>query len=119
MPKVDKKLKKYATAASIVVAVVIVVFGTLTVGATAALDDYVFFAVLIAMSPIAILSYINFRWRKGVDEHLPELFRSIVQAQETGMTLPRAIEEATKRNYGPLTPELKKMAVQMSWQGGC
>jgi flagellar protein FlaJ len=115
MPKVDKKIKTYAIVASVAVAVAIVAFGVFRVGASAALDDYVFFALIAAMTPTAVLSYMDFRWRKGVDEHLPELFRSIVQAQETGMTLPRAIEEATKRDYGPLTPELKKMAVQISW----
>jgi flagellar protein FlaJ len=31
------------------------------------------------------------------------------------MTLPQAIEEASKRDYGPLTEELKKMAAQISW----
>jgi flagellar protein FlaJ len=31
------------------------------------------------------------------------------------MTLPQALEEASKRNYGPLTSELKKMVAQMSW----
>ena len=115
MPKIDKKLKEYATIASVGVAVALVVFGAFAGGATAVLDDYVFLAIIILISPLAILSYIDFRWRKGVDEHLPELFHSIVDAQETGMTLPKAIEEATKRNYGPLTPELKRMAVQMSW----
>ena len=115
MPKIDKKLKEYATIASVGVAVALAVFGAFAGGATAVLDDYVFLAIIILISPLAILSYIDFRWRKGVDEHLPELFHSIVDAQETGMTLPKAIEEATKRNYGPLTPELKRMAVQMSW----
>jgi flagellar protein FlaJ len=79
------------------------------------LDDYVFFAFLAAISPIAILDYVDYRWRKAVDEHLPDLFRSIVQAQEVGMTLPNALEEAAKRDYGPLTSELKKMTVQISW----
>jgi len=31
------------------------------------------------------------------------------------MTLPQAIEEASKRDYGPLTKELKKINAQMSW----
>jgi flagellar protein FlaJ len=38
-----------------------------------------------------------------------------VQAQEVGMTLPNALEEAAKRDYGPLTSELKRMTVQISW----
>ena len=74
-----------------------------------------FFAFLAAISPIAILDYVDYSWRKAVDEHLPDLFRSIVQAQEVGMTLPNALEEAAKRDYGPLTSELKRMTVQISW----
>src|SRR3989337_2015346 len=115
MPKVDKKIKKIAIAVSAVIAICIVVFGSVTVGFTAALDDFVFFGLVAARSPVAILSYIDYRWRKAVDERLPDLFRSIVQAQETGMTLPQALEGAAKRDYGSLTKEVRKMTTQISW----
>jgi flagellar protein FlaJ len=115
MPKVDERIKKAAVTISVIVAVGIVLFGYLTVGATAALDDFVFFSLIAVITPISILDYIDYRWRKAVDEHLPDLFRSIVQAQEIGMTLPKALEEAAKRDYGPLTYELEKMTVQLSW----
>jgi archaeal flagellar protein FlaJ len=97
------------------IAAAIVAFCYFTVGVSAALDDFVFFGFLAVVSPIALVNYVEYRWRKAVDEHLPDLFRSIVQAQETGMTLPKALEEASERDYGPLTPELKKMTVQISW----
>jgi flagellar protein FlaJ len=115
MPKIESRTKKIVMAVSVLVAVALVLFGYFTVGFSAALDDFVFFALLAVISPIALLNYVDYRWRKAVDEHLPDLFRSIVQAQEIGMTLPKALEEATKRDYGPLTPELKKMTVQISW----
>jgi len=115
MPKVNKKTKRIAVVVSAVAAFLLIVLGYFTVGATSALDDFVFFALIIIISPLAFLNYIDYRWRKAVDEHLPDLFRSIVQAQETGMTLPKALEEASKRDYGPLTSELKKMTVQISW----
>jgi flagellar protein FlaJ len=115
MPKIEKKTKEIVIAGSVVIALGIVLFGYFTVGVGAMLDDFVFFGFLAAISPIAILGYIDYRWRKAVDQHLPDLFRSIVQAQEVGMTLPKALEEAAKRDYGPLTPELKKMTVQISW----
>jgi flagellar protein FlaJ len=115
MPKIGKKTKKVAAAVSVVVAFGIVLFGYFTVGVSVALDDFVFFGFLAAISPIAILDYVDYRWRKAVDEHLPDLFRSIVQAQEVGMTLPNALEEAAKRDYGPLTSELRRMTVQISW----
>jgi flagellar protein FlaJ len=115
MPKIESRTKKIVVVMSVLLAVAIVVFGVFTVGFNAALDDYVFFGLLAVISPIALVNYLDYRWRKAVDEHLPDLFRSIVQAQEIGMTLPKALEEAAERDYGPLTPELKKMTVQISW----
>jgi archaeal flagellar protein FlaJ len=115
MPKIEKKAKKIAAAVSVAVAFGIVLFGYFTVGVSVALDDFVFFGFLATISPIAILDYVDYRWRKAVDERLPDLFRSIVQAQEVGMTLPNALEDAAKRDYGPLTSELRRMTVQISW----
>jgi flagellar protein FlaJ len=71
--------------------------------------------VVITVFPPAVLDYVDYRWKRSVDKHLPDLFRSIVQAQKTGMTLPQALEEASKRKYGPMTKELQKMVAQMSW----
>jgi len=115
MPKIENRTKKIAITVSVLIAIAIVLVGYFTVGVSAALDDFVFFSLLTIISPIALLNYVDYRWRKDVDEHLPDLFRSIVQAQEIGMTLPNALEEAAKRDYGPLTPELKKMTAQISW----
>jgi flagellar protein FlaJ len=115
MPKIENNTKKIAIVASALLAIILVVFGVITVGFSVLLDDYIFAAILAIVMPTAILSYVDFRWRKSVNEHLPDLFRSIVQAQEVGMTLPQALEEATKRDYGPLTSELQKITVQMSW----
>lgn len=115
MPRIDDRLKKTTWIVSIVLAVAIVSYGFLSFWSTDTFDDFVFFAITVSVFPSAMLSYVDYKWRKAIDEHLPDLFRSIVQAQETGMTLPQAIEEASKRDYGPLTEELKKMAVQISW----
>jgi flagellar protein FlaJ len=115
MPKIEKRIKKIAWAVSVSVAVFISLFTYLMFGGTGLFDDFVFFAVIIAISPPTVLNYIDYKWRKAIDEHLPDLFRSVVQAQETGMTLPQALEEAAKRNYGPLTAELRKMNAQISW----
>lgn len=52
---------------------------------------------------------------EGIDTNLPYLLREIADSQRIGMTLPRAIAEAANRNYGPITPELKKLAAKISW----
>ncbi|MEM3626710.1 MAG: type II secretion system F family protein [Candidatus Bathyarchaeia archaeon] len=115
MPKIERRTKKITWMASALAAASIIIFGHIMFCGTRIFDEFVFFAVIAAVFPPAVLNYMEYRWRKAIDEHLPDLFRSIVQAQETGMTLPRALEEASKRNYGPLTAELKKMTSQISW----
>ncbi len=114
MPKIEAKIKKTVSAVSVFAAITLSVFGYFLLG-VGALDDLVFLSFLVAITPIAVLDYIDFKWKKSVDAKLPELFRSIVQAQETGMTLIQALEEAAKRDYGPLTSELRKMTAQISW----
>lgn len=54
-------------------------------------------------------------WKEKVDEHLPNLLREISDAQKVGLPLPRAVVEASKRQYGPLTDELQLMAAKISW----
>jgi flagellar protein FlaJ len=115
MPKTEKREKRIVWVVSASLAAALVLFAYFRCGVTTVFDEFVFFAVIIGVFPSAVLSYIDYRWKKAIDEHLPDLFRSIVQAQETGMTLPQALEEASKRDYGPLTAELKKMATQISW----
>ncbi|MCW4011075.1 MAG: type II secretion system F family protein [Candidatus Bathyarchaeota archaeon] len=115
MPKIDKKTRKIVTVAAVCAALAIILFGFFKVGATAALDDYVTFGIVAILAPLAALNYVDYRWQKGINQNLPDLFRTIVQAQEVGMTLPQAMDEAAKRDFGPLTAELKKMTVQMSW----
>jgi flagellar protein FlaJ len=115
MPKIERRLKKLAWMASIIAAAAIVMFAYFIFWGEVTFDEFVFFAVIIAVFPSAVLNYVDYRWRKAIDEHLPDLFRSIVQAQETGMTLPQALEETAKRDYGPITAELRKMTSQISW----
>lgn len=115
MPRVERRLKKIAWIVAATSAVAIVLVGVLLFWGTSVFDEAVFFALIAAVSPPAVVTYIDFSWRRAIDERLPDLFRTLVQAQETGMTLPQALEEAAKRDYGPLTAELRKMTMQISW----
>ncbi|NIR16775.1 MAG: type II secretion system F family protein [Desulfobacterales bacterium] len=115
MPKIEAWEKKIAWLVSAILAVMIVLTACLTLHGSFLFDEYLLLALVVGVFPPAVLDYLDYRWKRSIDEHLPDLFRSIVQAQETGMTLPQALEEASKRSYGPLTDELKKMVTKMSW----
>jgi len=115
MPKIESRIRKTVLLVSVSIAIAITVLGAFMFWTTTTFDDIVFFALIFAVFPTAVLHYVDYRWRKAVDERLPDFFRGIVQAQETGMTFPQALDEAAKRNYGPLTVELQKMTAQISW----
>jgi flagellar protein FlaJ len=115
MPKIETFEKKIAWAVSGSLGVIICLTAVLLLRDNPLFDEYLLLAVVITVFPPAVLDYADYRWKRAIDKHLPDLFRSIVQAQKSGMTLPQALEEASKRDYGPLTKELKKMVAQMSW----
>ncbi|MFX1518475.1 MAG: type II secretion system F family protein [Promethearchaeota archaeon] len=77
--------------------------------------DFFILGLLVIITPPAMAYFVDARWRSGIDNNLPQLLRDISDAQRTGLSLPRAILESAKREYGPLTAELKKMAAKISW----
>jgi flagellar protein FlaJ len=115
MPKVESVEKKIAWIVSGVLGIIICLTAVFLLRDSPLFDEYFLLAVVITVFPPAVLDYVDYGWKRSIDKHLPDLFRSIVQAQKSGMTLPQALEEASNRNYGPLTEELKKMVAQMSW----
>ena len=77
--------------------------------------DITIFATLALLLLPALAYHSDKQWRDDIDDHIPSLLREISDAQKTGLPLPRAIMEASKHQYGALTPELKKMASKISW----
>ena len=115
MPKIEKWEKKLIWFTSIILGLFIIAVAFASGYRDKALDEFILLAVAVVVFPPSMADYIDYRWRKSIDENLPDLFRTIVQAQKTGMTLPQALEEVSKRDYGPLTKELKKINAQISW----
>ena len=115
MPKIEKWEKKTAWIVSGTVGVIVCAVAVLLLWDTPLFDEYLLLAIVLTVFPASVLDYVDYRWKRSIDKHLPDLFRSIVQAQKSGMTLPQAVEEASKRNYGAMSKELQKMVAQMSW----
>ncbi|MHA1630676.1 MAG: type II secretion system F family protein [Candidatus Heimdallarchaeota archaeon] len=121
MPKVPQKIQTIVWVVSILLGLVMGTIAALiwaevfSLGESITPSDFIALGILIAIAPPSIAFYIDSHWREGIDSNLPNLLRDIADAQRTGLSLPRAITESSKRNYGPLTPELKKMAAKISW----
>jgi flagellar protein FlaJ len=79
------------------------------------INDFVIWGFILLLIIPAVAYYNEEKRLSNIDKNLPYLLREIADAQRIGMSLPRAVSESAKRNYGPLTPELKKLAAKISW----
>jgi len=78
------------------------------------------FSLIIAFAPPSMVEFSNYRWGKEVDGNIPRLLQDITEAVRSGLALPRAVEEASQRDYGPISRELER-AISMfilgaSWE---
>jgi flagellar protein FlaJ len=65
--------------------------------------------VLIAIIFPAIIEYNNYRWIRQVESSIPRLLRDIAESVNSGVTLPKSVEQAADKGYGPLSKELEKV----------
>jgi flagellar protein FlaJ len=63
--------------------------------------------LVTAFSFPAIVEFNNYKWGRQVDRNIPRFLRDVTEAVRSGVTLPRALEEASQRDYGPLSEELE------------
>jgi archaeal flagellar protein FlaJ len=79
------------------------------------LDYILLIAFTAGVTPPGVASVIHNRWKNKIEKATPEFLRDLSTSFRTGMPLYTALEHSAKRNYGPLTDELKLMVSQMSW----
>ena len=70
--------------------------------------------LLVAILPPSIVEFNNIRWLRSVDRNIPLLLRDLAEAVRSGETLIRALEEAAKRDYGPVSMYLERAMVRLS-----
>jgi archaeal flagellar protein FlaJ len=82
------------------------------------IDDFIVFAVLVAIVPVAFLDFKE-QWRiKSLENALPNFFRDLAGMNDSGMTLPNAVHIVASAEYSTLTPHIRKLDQDMSWGSG-
>jgi pilus assembly protein TadC len=79
------------------------------------LDYAIVIALTVSVTPPSIASIIHNRWKNKIEKMTPEFMRDLATFSKTGMPLQTSLEHAARRQYGPLTTELKILVSQMSW----
>ncbi|OGI12209.1 hypothetical protein A3K64_02660 [Candidatus Micrarchaeota archaeon RBG_16_36_9] len=70
---------------------------------------------IIGSVPYAFLSYFEFKKIRSMEDQLPLFLLDLSEAQKIGMTLPEALKQVGKTDYGKLTEEVNKIDYQLSW----
>lgn len=78
-------------------------------------DDLAIIALLIVMVPLAILDFRESQRVKHIEDALPNFFRDLAGMNDSGMTLPNAVHLVAQSEYSTLTPFIRKMDDEMSW----
>ena len=82
---------------------------------TTLIDDIFIISMLIALVPLAVLHLKDSMRQRSIEEALPNFFRDLAGMNESGMTLPNAVEVVSRGEYGTLTPHIQSLRNEMSW----
>jgi archaeal flagellar protein FlaJ len=119
MRKIPRKIRQI-TAAVTIVATLIAVLTILVVNSSffsVYINEIFLISALAIIVPSAILDLFNQRWVDAIEDQLPILVRGISESQETGITLVKALDQVIENKLisYPLSDEIKRISVQMSW----
>ncbi|MEM0303169.1 MAG: type II secretion system F family protein [Archaeoglobaceae archaeon] len=114
----------YTFAISIPVALIFIAYGLLTTPYIAGMDpkywffnidDYIFIAMIIVLTPFVIF----YEWsRRGVRIFMrltPIFLNKLASANESGMSIYRAITMLAKTDTSPLKKEIRKIKANLEW----
>jgi flagellar protein FlaJ len=120
--KMSEEVKKRYTVlgVSLSVAIVFIIIGAVGVEIHAgkiSLDNmaFVMIGLMAAFGPISFFDGARVNRIVKIEERLADFLRDLAESSRAGMTLHEAIRSSAKGDYGELTPEIKKMSIQISW----
>ncbi len=79
------------------------------------LGNFVILSFMIIVIPRVISSYLHYQRIRVMEEMFPVFLKDLAEYLRSGMTLQEAIRNAAHIDYGKLSPEIKKIAIQLSW----
>jgi flagellar protein FlaJ len=77
--------------------------------------DFIVIALLVFSGIYGMYEFTRLRRVRKIDDRFPDFIRDLAEARRAGMTFTKAIMYSAKGEYGVLTPEIQKIARQISW----
>ncbi len=71
--------------------------------------------LLVALGPFGFYTAHEMRRIRLLEERFPDFLRDVASSHKGGLTLAQSVAVAARGEYGPLSPEVQRMADQLSW----
>jgi len=114
----DKRVSDIILTISIILPIIIIVImgiDTLLGLGIGDFNDYVVLCILSGTSIYGFYQYARSKYVWKIENAFPEFVRDLAGSRKVGLTLPKAIQIASRGNYGVLTKEIKEMSKKISW----
>lgn len=112
----DKKLLILLLASGSLGAIISIINFLILSGIEPSLSSSIYmFAAFIAIFPVIILKYSEYKKIKNIEEMFPVFLRDFVEAIRGGMPVPQAFKSVSANDYKSLSPYVKKMTAQLDW----
>jgi flagellar protein FlaJ len=72
-------------------------------------------ALLVGLGPYGYYAAKQQQRIRLMEERFPDLLRDLASSHKGGLTMSAAVTVSARGDYGPLSPEVEKMADQLSW----
>ena len=99
----------------IVIAAIIFIISFFFMGRNEIMYNLILIAVMVGVLPFVFISYFEYRNIRAMEDQLPLFLLDLSEAQKIGITLPEALKQVSKTDYGKLSEEIKKINYQLSW----
>ena len=110
--KISQRVKFLLITASLSSALVFLAILTHDIGI---IGNIIILSTFIIATPQLFLSYQKYRDLKEMEEKFPLFLRDLIENLRSGVAFHKAVISTSKINYGRLTPEVKKLAHQLTW----
>jgi flagellar protein FlaJ len=77
--------------------------------------DFLLIAVFIFTGVFGFYEFFRLHKIHKIDDRFPDFVRDLAETRRAGMTFTKSIMNSSKGNYGILTPEIKRIAREISW----
>jgi len=113
--KTTRRILKRISIVSGLIAAALFIALALLYWASPDFDFLIIIIFAVGVGPPSVASIFHNRWKKKIENAMPEFLRDLSTSVRTGVPVQTALKHSSKRDYGPLTRELQTLVAHMTW----